>query len=163
MVAVRGDCGDLCDLRRVGADFLCKGVELGVDGFDCFVDTALEAHRVCAGCDVLEAFLEDGFGENGCRCGAVAGGIGGLACHFLDHLRTHVLVGVRKFNFLGYADTVLGDGGGAEFLVENDIASFRAECGFDRRAQLFHTGKKLTTCLVAEQKLFCCHNNCISL
>jgi len=50
--------------------------------FNGFGDAALDADRVCAGGDILQAALVDGFGQNGGRGGAVAGGVAGFAGDF---------------------------------------------------------------------------------
>jgi hypothetical protein len=62
----------------------------------------------------------------------VAGDVRRLARDFADHLRAHVLERVLEVDFLGDGDAVLGDGGGAELLVEDDVASFGAEGHLDR-------------------------------
>ena len=56
----------------------------------------------------------------------------GLGGDFAHHLGAHVLELVLKFDFLGNRDTVLGDARGAEGLVEDDVAAFRAERDFHR-------------------------------
>ena len=156
-IAVGGDGGDLGDLFAL-ADIFLDGVEFGDDGFDGLVDAALQAHRIRAGGDVLQALLEDGLGEDGGGGGAVAGDIAGLAGDFTDHLCAHVLEGVLEFDLLGDADAVLGDQRGAEFLVEDDIASAGAEGGLDGGGELFDAGKKLTTGFVVEKQLFSSHD-----
>ena len=98
---------------------------------DGLVDAALEAHGVDAGGDGLEAFLDDGVGEDGGGGGAVAGDVVGLGGDFLEELGAHVLVGVLELDFLGDGNAVLGDGGGAEFLVEKDVAALGAEGDLD--------------------------------
>ena len=45
---------------------------------------------------------------------------------FLHHLRAHVLELVFELDLLGDRDAVLGDGRGAERLVEDDVAALRA-------------------------------------
>ena len=129
-VPVGGNGGDLLDLFLV-LDLLGDLGELVDGGFDGLVDAALDADRVRAGGDVLQAFAEDRFGENGRGGGAVAGGVAGLAGDFAHHLGAHVFIGIFQFDFLGDGHAVFGDGRGAEFFVENDIAAFRAERGLD--------------------------------
>ncbi len=105
--------------------------EIRNDGFDREVDTALQIHRVHAGGNRLGAFTDDRGGENGRGGGAVAGRVRGLGGDFAHHLRAHVLELVVKLDFLGDGDTVLGDAGCAERLVEHDIAALRAERHLD--------------------------------
>ena len=92
---------------------------------DRLVDAALQVHRVDARGHGLQAFADDRLREHGRGRGAVAGLIGGVGRDFLDHLRAHVLELVLQFDLLGDRDTVLGDGGGAEALVEHRIAALR--------------------------------------
>ena len=129
-VPVGGNGGDLLDFFLV-LDLLGDLVEVLHGGFDGLVDAALDADRVGAGGDVLQAFAEDRFGQHGGGGGAIAGGVAGFAGDFADHLGAHVFVGIFQFDFLGDGDAVLGDRGRAEFLVEHDVAAFGAERGDD--------------------------------
>jgi len=86
----------------------------------------LQSGRVGSGGDVLEAFFVDGFSENGRRGGAVAGDVAGLGGDFAHELGADVLVRILELDLLGDGDAVLGDRGGTEFLVEDDVASARS-------------------------------------
>ena len=97
----------------------------------CFICT-----RVDAGDDGLEAFVEDGFGQDGGGGGAVAGDVAGLAGDFADHLGAHVFVHVFQLDFLGDGDAVLGDGRRAEALLEDDVAALGAERDLDGAGEL---------------------------
>src|SRR6202034_1093117 len=105
--------------------------EVGDDGFHRHVDTALQIHRVHAGGNRLGAFANDRGRKYGRGGGAVAGGIGRLGGDFAHHLGAHVLELVLKLDFLGDGDAVLGDAGGAERLVEHDVAALGAERHLD--------------------------------
>src|SRR6202012_3189493 len=96
-------------------------------GFHRHVDTALQIHRVHAGGNRLGAFTDDRGREHGRGGGAVAGRIGRLGGDFAHHLGAHVLELVVELDLLGDGDTVLGDAGSAERLVEDDVAALRAE------------------------------------
>ena len=50
-----------------------------------------------------------------------------LRSDFLHHLRAHVLELVLELDFLRDRDAVLGDGRGAEALLEHGVAALRAE------------------------------------
>ena len=89
-----------------------------------------------AGGHELQAFAINRLGQHGRGGGAVAGGVAGLAGDFAHHLGAHVFVGIFQFDFLGDGHAVLGDGGGAEFLVEHDVAAFGAERGGDGAGEL---------------------------
>ena len=95
------------------------------------VDAALQVHRVRARGDRLQALADDGLREHGGGGGAVAGLIGGVGSDFLHHLRAHVLELVLELDLLRDRDTVLGDGGGAEALVEHRVAALGAQRHLD--------------------------------
>ena len=141
LVPVGGHSGDLLDLLFV-LHLLGGFVECIDGGGDCLLDTTLDGDRACPGGDMLESAAEDGLGQDGCRSGTVTGGVAGVARHFAHHLGAHVFVRILEIDLLGHGDTVLGDCGGAELLVENDVAAFGAEgCGhgLGKRA---HTGEQ---------------------
>ena len=58
---------------------------------------------------------------------SVAGYVRGLGGDFANHLCAHVLERVAELNLLGDGDAVLGDGGGTELLLNNDVAALGAE------------------------------------
>jgi hypothetical protein len=85
------------------------------------LDAALHFHRVGASHHVARAFAINRLREH-CRRGrAVAGRVRGLARDLAHHLRAHVLERILQVDLLGHRHTVLGDGGGAELLVEDDV------------------------------------------
>ena len=99
------------------------------------VDAALQGHGVGAGGHQAGAFPVDGLGQDGGGGGAVAGHVRGLGGHFLDHLGPHVLELVFQFDLFGHGDAVLGDGRGAEGLVQDDVAALGAQGDLDRVGQ----------------------------
>ena len=101
----------------------------------------LSVHRVRAGGDVLDALAIDRLREDGGGGGAVAGGVGGLRRDFAHHLRAHVLELVLELDLLGDGDAVLGDRGGAELLLDDDVAALGAEGDFDRVGELVHAAQ----------------------
>ena len=163
-VGVGGDGSDLGDhvagdglgeLLQGSADDVALLIALADDGFDGLVDAALEGHGVGSGGDGLDAFAVDGLGEDGCCCSAVAGDVGGLGCDFADHLRAHVLERVLQLDLLGDGDSVLGDGGGAEFLLNDDVASLGAERHLDGVGQNVYTAQDRLAGIFSVQNLFC--------
>ena len=130
--------GDGADLRHLllALDLDRHLLELGGDVFDGLLDALLHVHRVDARDDGLEAFVEDGFGQDGGGGGAVAGDVAGLAGDFADHPGAHVFVDVFQLDFLGDGDAVLGDGGRAEALLQDDVAALGTERDFDGAGQL---------------------------
>ena len=119
-------------LPLTGFDSFFSSVDDGLDGL---LDAALELHRVGAGGDHLQAFAVDRLREHRRRRRAVAGRVGRLARDFAHHLRAHVLERVLEVDLLGHRHAVLGDGGGAELLVDDDVAALGAERDLDRVGQ----------------------------
>ena len=116
-VVVRGDGGDVGDLLLlldVLALFLMSSTAIST----AVVDAALEAMGSSPAATDLRPSLKIAVGEHGGGRGAVAGDVVGLRGDFLQKLGAHVLVGVFELDFLGDGDAVLGDGGGAELLIQ---------------------------------------------
>ena len=125
--------GDRRDLRHLVALGDLDAVLL--DGFDerrgAGLEAALQAHRVRAGGHVLQAFLDDRLAEHGRGGGAVTGDVVGLGGDLLGELGADVLERVFELDVLGDGDAVVGDGRGAELLVEHDVAALGAERDLD--------------------------------
>ena len=143
-VAVGGNRGDLSDL--VGRlDLLGElGDRLGnSDGS--LVDTVLKSHGIRAGGEVLKSLAVDGLGEERRRRRAVARDVIRLGGDFLNHLSAHILEGIGKLDFLGYGNSVLGDLGRAELLVDDDVTAGRTESRSYGARKLLDTGENLLT------------------
>ena len=112
---------------------------------------------------LLEAFFVDGFGENGRRGGAVARDVAGLAGDFAHELGAHVFVGILKLDLLGDRDTVLGDGRGAEFLVEDDVAAGWPEGCLDGASEFLDAAQERVPGCLVELELFSGHVFLISV
>src|ERR1700730_13886710 len=156
-VAIGGDGADLGDFL-VRGDLLGVLDEIGDHGVHCQVDTALQIHRVHAGGNRLGAFAHDGRGQHGRGCGAVAGSVRRLGGDFAHHLRAHILELVLKFDFLGDGDAVLGDAGGAERLVEHDVAALGTERDLDRVVENIDSAQHLVPRINAEFNFFTRHD-----
>ena len=102
------------------------------DGLGGEVHAALEADRVGARGHVAQALADQRLSQDGRRGGAVAGDVVGLGRHLFDQLGAEVLVRVGELDLLGDGDTVVGDRGRAELLVQDDVAAARAEGDLDR-------------------------------
>ena len=152
-VAVGRDGADLRD--HLAGDRLRLRLEPFDDLLDGAIDAALDVHRVGARDDVLHAFAVDRLRQHGGGGGAVAGDVRGLARHFAHHLRAHVRQRILELDFLGDGHAVLGDGGRAEFLVEDDVAALRAEGHLDCVGQLVDAAKNRLSRLFAVNNLFC--------
>ena len=118
-------------------------------------DAAAEGHRVVAGGDHLQAFAEDGFGQDGGGRGAVAGDFVGLAGGFLDELGAEVFVGVVQFDVFGDGHAVLGHFGRAPALVEHRVAAAGAERAADRPGELADAGQKRLAAVIVKDHLLC--------
>ena len=86
------------------------------------------------------AFGHDGVGQHGGGGGAVASDVIGFGGGFFEELSAHIFVGVLKFDFFGYGDAIVGDGGGAEFSVEGNVAALETKGGGNGFGQGVHTG-----------------------
>jgi hypothetical protein len=69
--------------------------------------------------------VDDRLGEHRGGGGAVAGHVVGLGRRLLQELGAHVGEVVVELDLLGDRDAVVGDGRGAELLVEGDVAALR--------------------------------------
>ena len=155
-VLIGGAATNLRDLLGV-LHWLAHFLKLVGDGANRGVNAALDRVHICAGGDVLQAFLKDGFRVDGCGCGAVASVFAGFVGHFLHHLRAHVFIGIFKFNFLGDSHAVFGDGWRAEtFLKHNNAASW-TKSDLHGLGQLLHAAKNSFTRVIFVCNLFCSH------
>jgi len=125
------------------------------DRQEAIIDAALQAHGVRAGSDVAHALLDNCLCEHGCGGGAVTGDVVRLGGDFLDQLCAHVLERIVDLDFLRDGHAVIGDGGGAELLVEDDVASLRSERDLHGVSELVDTCFECTTGFVVELQLLC--------
>src|SRR6056297_3492167 len=130
-LAVGGNGANLCDFGAV-FDGTCGRLDFRDDLGHGQIDTTLEVHRVHAGGNRLEAFLDDGLGQHGSGGGAVAGFVIGARGNLFHHLSAHVLELVFQFDFLGDRNTVLGDAGRAERFFDDHVAAFGAQGNLHR-------------------------------
>ena len=138
---VRDHVADLTLARRDGGDpgdVLLAGhldrllLQVGDDRLDGLLDAPLEAHRVGAGGDVLQALADDRLGEHRRRRRAVTGDVVRRRGDLADELRALVLERVLDLDLAGDRDAVVRDRRRAELLVEHDVAALRAERHLDR-------------------------------
>ena len=123
---LRGDRRDVRDLLLLGD--LAGGLEqLFRNRGGGSVDAALEVHRVGAGGHRAKPEVDHRLGEHGRGGGAVTGDVVGLGGDFLGELGAEVLVRVLELHLLGDGHTVVGDGGRAPLLVDDDVAAARAK------------------------------------
>src|SRR5690349_19297601 len=157
LVGVRRDRADLGN-RLVVLAGLGELLHFFDSGDDRLVDTALDVHRVAARGNGLEAFADDRLREHGGGGGAVAGFVRRVGSDFLHHLRAHVLELVLELDFLRDRHAVLGDGGGAEALVEHRVAALGAERRLDGVGEDVDAAEHLYARVIAESYFFSCHD-----
>ena len=145
--------------RRDGSnlsDFFLAADLLGLFGngcdrsLDCCFDTALEAHRVRAGCYIAQAFLHDRLSEHGCGGCAIASDVIGLRGDLFDELGSHILERIFELDFTSDGHAIVCDGRCTELLVENNVTAFWAEGYFDGISELVDARFKTATSCVVE-------------
>ena len=143
----RSDLGDLVlgvvDLHRLTGEVL----DGGGNGL---LHALLDTHRVGTRGNVAQTLANERLGEHGGSGGAVAGDVVGLGRNFLDQLGTHVLELVFQLDLTGDGDTVVGDRGSAELLVEHHVATLRAEGHLDGVSELVDARLEAATGLFVE-------------
>ena len=148
-VVVGGDGAHLGDFGLVAGRF-GQVAQLVHDRHDGFVDAALDAHRVVARGDHLDAFRIDRPGQHGRGGGPVTGHVGGLAGDLLDHLGAHVLELVFEFDLLGDGHAVLGHVRRAEGFFDDHVAALGAEGDGHRVGQHVHPFQSLVPRVLTE-------------
>ena len=131
VAVARGDGGDPGDVL-LARDLLRLRLQVLDDRVDSLLDAALEPHRVRAGGNVLQALADDRLREHGRRGGAVARHVVGRRGDLAHELSALVLEGVLDLDLACDRDAVVGDGRGAELLVQHDVAPLRAKGDLDR-------------------------------
>jgi len=152
-VAVCGDGGYLGDLL-LAVNLAGHVVELLLDELACDLNAASEVHGVHAGCHGLDAFPEDGAGQDGGGGGPVACDVVGLLRDRLDEVGAEVDLAVGELDVLGHCDTVFGDLGGAERLVQDHVAPLRTQRDLHCVCQLVSTHQHLVPAFLPEHNVF---------
>jgi hypothetical protein len=156
LVAVGADCADLGDvllaLRR-----LRQRAELLDDRLDRLVDAALELDRAVASRNHARALAVDRLREHRGRRRAVARDVGGLRSDLLDHLGAHVLELVLELDLLRDGHAVLRHRGRAPRLLDDDVATARAERGLHGVGEDVDAVEDLLAAGRVKQNVFGCH------
>ena len=98
--------------------------------------------------------MDDGLADDGGGGGAVSGDIVRLGSDLAGELSADVLERVLQLDVFGDGDAVVSDRWGAEFLLQDDVATLRA------KGDLYGVGEGIDTGLhsvargLIEQKLF---------
>ena len=107
--------------------------------FNCFFNSGLHLDWIDSSDNGSQPFIEDGFGENSCRCCAITSNVTGLTGNFTHHTSTHVFVSVFKVNFFRNSYAILGDRWRTEALLENHVSTLWTESHFDCTGQFGNT------------------------
>ena len=156
---------DRSDLRNLGArrNFLAALLDVLDHSLDGQIDATLQVHRVEAGGNGLDPFLDDGLSQNGCGGRPVAGERTGPGSDFLHHLGAHVLELVREFDLLGDRHAVLGNARCAIRFVEDHVAALGAEGDLDGVGEEVDAAKQPVAGIGAESYVFGGHGSSILL
>lgn len=173
VVTVGTDSGDLGNLLAGGdvAGVLLQEVD---DGVDSSLDTAAQVHGIAASSNVLDGLGEDGTGQDGGTGGAVTGSLVGLGSNILDQLGTEVLKLVLEADGPGDSNTIcrdrllakevpkkqinaaeilnhtLGNLGGAEAGLDQDISTLGTKSGSNSLGESIGTSQESSTALDTE-------------
>src|SRR5476649_2293885 len=148
---------NLSNCLGVGA-WLGQQLELSNDGDGRLVDAALQVHRVHAGSDGFQAFVDDSLSQNGSSGSTVTSVIVGTGGNVFDQLRAHVFETVFEFDFFGNRNTVFGDQRSAEALLDDHVTAFRAQSCFNGVGQDVYTSQHFFTARIAEFNFFSSHD-----
>src|SRR5262249_33260389 len=144
-------------------DLLARGHLLGLvlellnDSTNGKVNAALQVHGVTASGNCLGALAYDGMSEKSSRSDAIARLVRRFGGDLAHHLRAHVLELVLELDLLRHRHTILSDAWSTERLVEHNIASFGAECHFDRVGQNVDAVQHALTGVLCKFHFFCSH------
>ena len=153
------DLGDASDLLLAGDLLRLLRAEVVDDLVDCLLDAAAERQRVRAGGHVLEARANDRLSEQRRGRRAVTGDVVGRRGDLADELRALVGEDVLDLDLASDRDAVVGDGGGAELLVEHHVAALGTEGDLDRVRDRVHPFLQCLTRFGVVLQLFVSHEN----
>ena len=154
-VVVGADGSNLLNLLIVVAHNLSHVLDFCNNGSNGLVDTALQVHGVGTSCHVLQTFANDSlsqYGSSGCTITSI---IASLGSHALHQLCTSILEGVCQLNLLCHSNTVLGDVGSTELLLDDNVAALGTESYLYCICQTVHALLHQVASLYVEFNVFC--------
>ncbi len=99
---------------------------------------------------LLQALADERLGQHGGGGRTVTRDVVGLGRHLLHQLGAEVLVRVVELDLAGDGDAVVGDGGSAELLVDDDVAALGADRHLDRVGKLVDAALEGATGVLVE-------------
>ena len=102
------------------------------------VDTTLQIHRIRTCCYVLQTYTDDSLSQNRCGCRTVTRVVVGLRSNLLHQLCAHVLERASQLNLFCHCHTILRDVRCAKLLLNDHVATLRAQCHLNGIRQLVH-------------------------
>src|SRR5919108_512137 len=127
------------------------------DLLDRGLGTALERHRVCARRDVLHPLAHHCLGEHGGGGGAIAGDVVCRGRNLADQLGALVLEDVFDFDLTSDRNAVVRNRRRSELLVEDHIASLRAQRHLDRVGDRVDAGLEGPARFLVVLQFLVCH------
>ena len=103
----------------------------------------------------LRPSVDERLAEHDGGGGAVAGDVVGLGRDLLEELRAHVLERLFELDLAGDGHAVIGDGRGAELLVQHDVAALGAERHLDGVGELVDAPLEGATSGLVKDQLLC--------
>lgn len=153
-----GNGGDFSDFFVVAIDFFGESIDFG-DNFGAgLLDAFAEFHRIDAGGDEFVSFGEDIISQNSDSGGAITSDLIELGGSGFDELSAdlfaEIVVGAAEINGFGDGNAVVGDGGGAIRLFDDNILTFGAESNLDGIIKLFGTSENLVAGFIIVKDFF---------
>ena len=118
LVVVGRNGSHLLNLIVVVAHLLSALGDVLRHGLHSLVDTTLQVHRIGTSGNILQTLSNDSLGEDGSCCGTITSIVARLRSYALHELSTCVLELVLQLDFLSNGNTVLGNLGSTELLLD---------------------------------------------
>ncbi len=131
--------------------------ELLNNGTRSTINATLQIHRVHAGGNRLQTFIDDSLSQNGSSGCAISGFVVGLGGNILDQLGAHILETVFQFDFFGNRNAILGDDRSTKAALQYHIAALWTKGSLYRISQGVDTSEHFFTAGIAELNFFSSH------
>mmetsp|Transcript_25244 Transcript_25244/g.40967 ORF Transcript_25244/g.40967 Transcript_25244/m.40967 type:complete len:200 (-) Transcript_25244:61-660(-) len=125
-ITIRRDGGYLLNLGGVG-DGLGDLLQFLQHQLHSCINATFQVHGVHSCHDCLGSLTEDGARQHGGGGGAIPGHVVGLGGHLFDQGRAQVVLLIFELDGFGNCDTILGDLGCSEALLDDHVAALGAQ------------------------------------